>query len=415
MHARRHLDRHTLIRSAVAAALLVIAAAATSSAQPSMSASVGGSFEGFQNSQATSERRQNVSGAVGFEHLFAGEKGRVYYDFDGGTYDSPGDWTYALHTAGVRYRIGGDGDTDRRFFINGTFVGRRNGDAWATADYRALGASANAELHPGAGLTLRSGYRIDHRVFADLTDLTQTEHQVFGSLLANLPSRTTLIGELHAGTKRYAGQVVTDYTTEEVPMYAGAYGRGRGTGMVASVHTTTTVLTPVLESQNGNAGLVYGLVRVAQSLADRTGVHAQASIRSTFGAVPPGLVTTPAGFFDDGVYDDPYASDAAAAQTGFKHAFVSGAELSGQVLWTDKRYTSTPALDATGATLPGSPLRHDEVWRGGIVWSQPVFSARTGRAALTVDIGYRFTNSQSNDAFYHYTSHGMALGFSIGY
>jgi hypothetical protein len=41
----------------------------------------------------------------------------------------------------------------------------------------------------------------------------------------------------------------------------------------------------------------------------------------------------------------------------------------------------------------------------------------TGSAvvALTVDIGYRVTNSQSNDAFYRYTSHGMGLGFSIAY
>ena len=181
-------------------------------------------------------------------------------------------------------------------------------------------------------------------------------------------------------------------------------------------HWTTTALTPVTEPQDGNAGLVYGLVRVAQSLADRTGVHVQASVRETFGAVPPGLVTTPAGFFDDGVYDDPYASDATAAQTGFTQAFASGARtqrpgaLDRQALHEHDR-----ARRDRRRRCPGDPLRHDEVWRGGIVWSQPVFAARTGRAALTVDIGYRFTNSQSNDAFYHYTSHGMGLGFSIGY
>ena len=319
--------------------------------------------------------------------------------------------------SGFGYRVGGSGDTDRRFFFNGTFVGRRNGDAWTNADYRALGGSVNGEFHPGAGLTLRTGYRADRRVFSDLSELTQTEQQVFGSVLANLPSRTTLIAEVHGGTKLYAGQVVTDYVATEVTLTPGAAGQGRGVGMGPSLRTpvTITALTPVTESQDGNAGLVYGLVRVAQSLADRTGVHAQASVRSTFGAVPPGLVTTPAGFFDDGVYDDPYASDATAAQAGFTQSFASGAQFSGQVLWTDKRYTSTIALDATGASLPGDPLRHDEVWRGGIVWSQPVFAARTGRAALTVDVGYRFTNSQSNDAFYHYTSHGMALGFSIAY
>jgi len=32
-----------------------------------------------------------------------------------------------------------------------------------------------------------------------------------------------------------------------------------------------------------------------------------------------------------------------------------------------------------------------------------------------VDLGYRFLRSNSNDAFYDYTSHGVALGFSIQY
>ena len=154
---------------------------------------------------------------------------------------------------------------------------------------------------------------------------------------------------------------------------------------------------------------------MAQSLSDRTGVHGQVAFRTTFGAVPPALVTTPAGFFDDGVYDDPFASDAVSGQAGLTRAFASGAELEAMVNYADRRYTSTPALDATGSELPGSPLRHDRVWRGGVVWSQPVFGSRTGRAALSVDLGYRFIASYSNDAFYDYTSHGFALGFSVHY
>ena len=408
MHARDFFTRPSVMRSAALAALM-LAAAASAFAQPSVSASVGSTFEQFHESQTTAERRQNVNGALGFEHLFAGERGRVFYDFDAGSYDSPGDWSYALNTAGVSYRFGGPGDTDRRLFVNGTFVGRQNGEAWTNANYRALGASANAEFHPWGGATLRTGYRADHRVFSDLTEMTQTEQQIFGSLLKNFQSRTTLIGEVHAGAKHYEGQVITDYLVTEVPI-----GRGRGAGMGPTLRTTTT-LTPLMQEQDGNARLVYGMVRIAQSLTDRTGVHVQASVRNAFGAVPPGLITTPAGFFDDGVYDDPYASDAVTGQTGLTHAFASGAQISGQVLWTDKAYTSAIALDAAGSALPGSPLRHDEVWRGGIVWSQPVFAARTGRALLTVDIGYRFTNSASNDAFYSYTSHGMGLGFGISY
>jgi hypothetical protein len=160
---------------------------------------------------------------------------------------------------------------------------------------------------------------------------------------------------------------------------------------------------------------VSGLFRAAQSLSDRTGIHGQVAFRTTFGAVPPGLVTTPAGFFDDGVYDDPFASDAVSGQGGLTRAFSSGAELEALVNYADRRYTSTPALDAAGSELPGSPLRHDRVWRGGLVWSQPILGSRTGKAELSLDLGYRFISSSSNDAFYDYTSHGFALGFSIHY
>jgi hypothetical protein len=37
-----------------------------------------------------------------------------------------------------------------------------------------------------------------------------------------------------------------------------------------------------------------------------------------------------------------------------------------------------------------------------------------GRAALSLDVGTGLA-SNSNDAFYDYTSHGIALGFSIHY
>jgi len=50
-----------------------------------------------------------------------------------------------------------------------------------------------------------------------------------------------------------------------------------------------------------------------------------------------------------------------------------------------------------------------------VVWTQPILGSRTGRAALSLDLGYRFISSSSNDAFYDYTSHGFALGFSIHY
>lgn len=406
------------LTSLLAAGLLLVGAM-SAAAQTSVNTSVGGNFASFSEGATASTRRQDVAATAGLEHLFNDERGRVYYDFDGGTFDSPGDWTYLLNTAGFTYRFGGDDAAARKLYLNGSFVVRRNGDAWAAADYSALGGGLNGEFHPKGHVTLRTGYRADYRSFSDYTALTQFEQRGFASVLANFETKTTLVAEVNLGAKLYDGQILLDpiiVTTPETTTGA-TYGTtyGRGMGMGPGSRSGTTWYLPQSQDQEGTAGLVSALFRVAQSLSDRTGVHGQVAFRTTFGAVPPALVTTPAGFFDDGVYDDPFASDAVSGQGGVTRAFASGAELEAMVNYADRRYTNTVALDLTGSELPGSPLRHDRVWRGGIVWSQPVFGSRTGRAELSVDLGYRFLASTSNDAFYDYTSHGVALGFSIQY
>jgi hypothetical protein len=397
------------------ATLLLIASAVTATAQTSVSSSVGGNFASFSEGTAASTRRQDVAATAGFEHLFNDERGRVYYDLDGGTFDSPGDWSYYLNTAGFTYRFGSGDAGARRVYLNGSFVVRKNGDAWAAADYSALGGGLNGEFHPRGDLTLRTGYRADYRSFSDMSALTQLEQRGFASMLANFETKTTLIAELNLGAKLYDGQVMLDPVVVTSPETTAGTPRGRGTGMGPALRSSTTQVVQLSQSQHGTAGLLSGLFRVAQSLSDRTGVHGQVAVRTTFGAVPPALVTTPAGFFDDGVYDDPFASNAVSGQAGVKRAFVSGAEIEAGVNYADRRYTSTPALDAGGNELPGSPLRQDRVWRGAIVWTQPMLGSRTGRAALSVDLAYRFIASSSNDAFYDYTSHGFGLGFSVHY
>ena len=181
-----------------------------------------------------------------------------------------------------------------------------------------------------------------------------------------------MIAEVNVGAKLYDGQVLLDpiiVTTPETatgttPGTTLGTTYGRGPGMGPGWRSSTSWYLPQSQDQEGTAGLVSALFRVAQSLSDRTGIHGQVAFRTTFGAVPPALVTTPAGFFDDGVYDDPFASDAVSGQGGLKRAFASGAELEAAVNYADRRYTNTVALDVTGTELPGSPLRHDRVWRG---------------------------------------------------
>src|SRR5512139_824666 len=79
-------QRHAMkpLTSVLAAALL-LALAWPSAAQTSVSTSVGGNLASFSEGASASTRRQDVAATAGLEHLFNDERGRVYYDFDGGT------------------------------------------------------------------------------------------------------------------------------------------------------------------------------------------------------------------------------------------------------------------------------------------------------------------------------------------
>jgi len=202
---------------------------------------------------------------------------------------------------------------------------------------------------------------------------------VFASALANFQTKTTLVAEVNVGAKLYDGQVMLDPIAVTTPETAAVTPRGRGMGMGPSLRASGTYYLPQSQSRTGRPGSCRGS-SVSHSRSPTARCPRQAAFRQTFGAVPPALVTTPAGFFDDGVYDDPFASDAISGQGGLTRAFASGAEIEAIVNYADRRYTSTPALDASGSELPGSPLRQDRVWRGGVVWSQPVFGrAPAGR------------------------------------
>lgn len=411
-HAINHLRRFAV--TPALGFLLTLATATGAAAQTSVFATIGGTLDGLRTGASPSDTQNNIAANAVVEHEFNEQHGRVFYDFDAGTFSSPGDWSYYLHTAGLTYRLGPGDTTGRNLYINGSVAFRRNGDAWAGADYSSAGIGLNAEFHPRDTATLRTGYRLDYRNFSDYSPLTQLEQRGFGSVLVNFESRTTLVAEAQAGIKGYSGWIYTDVPISEITepiSTGGGRGRGMGPGMRVVIPTPQSLAA----SSSDRAGLAVGLVRIAQSLTDRTGIHAQASVRHIMGSVPPALVTTPAGFFEDGVYDDPYASDGVFAQVGLKRVFEGGSEIEALGWWADKDYVSAIALDADGADLPGSPLRTDRVWLAAATWSQPLLADRLGAVALSLDLTYRYTHHTSNDAFYNYTSHAAGVGFTIGY
>jgi hypothetical protein len=427
------------------AAALVLGLASPGAAQPSVSAQLAPGLESLAASGGGADTQQNVSGSLDVEHRFASERARLFYDLEAGTYSTPGDWRYFLHTAGGSYRLDLGRAQRHRLFLGADTTFRRNGDAWTAADYNALGSFANLELRPRPTVTVRSGYRFDLRRFADFAALDQEQHSGFGSLLVNLQTRTTLIGEVSLGAKRYAAvPSATVYTASLVssapaggtpasggtpggspttggpgsggpgmggPGMGGPTAPGGGSpGGLANLMVTPVVI-PGTPSTSAQQFTVFG--RVAQSLAARTGLSVEASHRRVFGEVPPALVATPARFFDDGVYDDPFASRATLVRATLRSIVGYGIELVGSGSWQDKPYGATPALADTG--YPLGVLRHDKVARGLAGLTVPLFPSHTGPIGLDLVASYDITSHRSTTAAYNYTSHALGIGVSFSY
>jgi hypothetical protein len=256
------------------------------------------------------------------------------------------------------------------------------------------------------------------RRFTDSPALNQMQHAGFGSVLVSFETRTTLIGELNVGSKHYEAvssrtEVLAVHADPDVTARAGSGMQGRGTGW-RSMAGLTLVPVAVPGSPGSNAHHVTVYARVAQSLAARTGLSVEVSRRQVFGQVSPALITTPAMFIDDGVYDDLFASDATRGGITLKSIVAKDIELMGSFGWNDKRYGATYAFDENGITVP-DVLRHDRVRtaRAAVTW--PLFPARTGKLALDLITGYDYTDHDSTSALYRYRAHTVRVGLGVKY
>jgi hypothetical protein len=429
----------TSITRVLSAAVLVASFAADSVAQTSVSAVVGGSLDSVDRQVVAASDSATPAGSFTLEQLALAERLRLFYALDGGTFTTEGDWHYVQHGGGGRYRF----DVGERawLFVGGTGSVRLNGESWSTANYRALGAFTNLEV-PYARGTFRTGVRADRRVFDDQPELDQTEVSGFASVLVNLPSRTTLIGEATLGSKRFdagalsvpvpmpvgeASHTLLGATTPSGQGAAGQGSMGQGQGNAASGSSSAggwrggngqvgsyMVAVPT-ESPDGSRARQFTIFgRVAQSLADRLAATIDVTWREAGGAVAPAVVTTPEMMIDDGVYDDPYASDATVVRAGIKRVFEVGRELEAGVSIWSKYYENTPAFDATGTALAGV-MREDDIWRVEASWREPLLPSRTGPIGLALLTTYTFMDSTSTDAFYDYRSHRARVLLAISY
>jgi len=376
------------VRSILLAAVLVLVSL-PAAAQPAGQFQFDVPLRWTQAEGESTDRQHDVAATLGLEHLIAGERVRLFYDLDVdafGTQESLRTW---LHNAGA---IGTWGSARRAFDLGGAVFWRANEGAWSDAGFKGVNLLTSFRLQPRQGLTLATSYALYARTFADEPALDQREH--FGSfrVLANLATRTTVIGVLSLGHKNYDGRAVTTVYEEASYGQASHGGRGWGMGMFAPAEVEVT-------GAPGSRRQWTWAARVAQSLDDRTGVWLEREERRTGGELPPAIVWTPPMFYEDGVYDDPYVIDAKSWRASARHVFAGGHEISAWGSRADRAYAGL--------------VRADVLIRAAAEGVAPL----TERANASFDLvaRYAFFRNESSDALQSYQAHQVSIGLRLGF
>jgi hypothetical protein len=408
-YVRRRRHRGALLLVCIALSSLI---ATLAEAQPAFTVALGRGISSLGVPGAPSDMRPATTGTIAAEHQFASERVRLFYDLEAGSPVAGPEWHYFEHLAGVTVKLPLGTGSPLSLFLTPSVTWHSNGPAWSEADYRAIGGSANLEVHPSQTTTVRTGYRIDKRTFPSLAEMNQTEQGAFLSVHASFATRTTIIAEARVGRKSYEGAPGFEGAGYDAGSWPVTQAGGRGTGL--------GYRRPVVSSGSGDGSASAShqfawFGRLAQSLTDRTGAWVQVAQRAAFGTPPPAIITTPPLYFDDGVYDDPFASDGLTVAANLKHHFAAGMVLEARVSKARKDYNTAVALDLDGIALSGSPLRRDWLNHASLSWTLPLLRELTGPVGLELGVGYAFDRHRSNDLFYNYTSHAVGLSIAVLY
>jgi hypothetical protein len=335
-------------------------------------------------------REQNVAGALGVEHMLGGQRVRLFYDLDTDAFGTGASLRTWLHNGGATATWGSD---RRALDVGGAVFWRANQGAWADAGFKGINLLTSLRVKPRETFTMTGSYAFYARSFPDEPALDQIEHFASWRALVNLPTRTTAVALISIGQKNYDGRVMMT-TTYDPPSYGDTVRGGRGWRQGMFVPTRVEI-----EGAPGSRHQWTWAARLAQSLADRTGIWLELEQRRTAGDLPPAIVWTPPLFYEDGVYDDPYVIDATSWRAGAKHVFESGHELSAWASSSDRTYAGL--------------ARTDVLTRAGAEVLVPI--ARRRSAPVDLAAGYGFFRNRSDDPIQSYRTHQLSLGIRVAF
>lgn len=249
------------------------------------------------------------------------------------------------------------------------------------------------------------GYRIRARWYANLEEFSNVEHYLFARFTHFFPTRTSLIVETNYGRKNYLQGVATDASPSPEAEHYGWHDGGRG-----HMGTPWWGAEASAGGSRYGVGQAVGLLRLAQSLDNSTGLSLQVLLRRNPANNVRYLAGQVSGYTtEDELFDDRYGyeshelSGTLTRLLPWRMTLVMGSEAQ----WKD--YVNRPALDLSGQPLATGELRHD---RRFAAWVTLARTLSTGNRELSLLVELYWLDNRSNDRYYDYSTATFSVGVS---
>lgn len=378
----------------------------------------------FRNYETLGDRILQPNLVLYYNQLINNFTFQIYYSGSGAVFEKYPQRRFLYQTIGMK---GGCASEEARFSLNwgGEFDFRTNEAAYAYYEYNQKSAYAN----------LRAGWTASAATFAGLSAVVRTYNllsqfdfdELSGFVRQNvyLPTRTTLIGSVTIGRKRFAETVrsdaieaVEDMTDPEKTRGGnGRNGNGQGKGnngkrgSVVSYPDPAAHVRSVYVSMEGRTVTrVLVTLRAAQSVTRTTGIAAEIGRNRSISGRGRYISYQDGGYEeDDLLFDDPYNYDSDALLIELTQILPFSIQLKAGYQTEDKRYFY-PALDMEGGLIADNRSDRKHSVRLQFSRAFPGWIRFRSLRLLLACTGYW---NRSNDPFYTYSGYTALLGWQI--
>lgn len=278
-------------------------------------------------------------------------------------------------------------------------------------DYQTLTAYAQLRWDTWQTTPIQLGYRFRYRDYQNLSELDYQEHHGFFQFKHFFPTRTTFIGELTFGQKKYTNLQSAEAIIVVTPSKPGR-GRGQpyGRGNAAMPSDTSIVAynMTALKAQQVRLSL-----KLAQSLFSKTGLSVQ-YIRQF---EPENNIRYLTGLEysyskDDDLYDDPYAYGSNELGVTITQVLPWQSTLKVYANLWDKNYFYTIVNDSTSSQNQANENRSDRQKLIGLIF-QKNFKISTKLKSLSFYSSLNYIANQSNDRYFDFDGFFVQSGFEL--